>query len=356
VSPVRWKGMMPMGKLTPSKHPVSRLIAGVVSAGIRCAAGSLVVALLGMSLLAIPALATDYPNRPVRIVIPFSAGGAPDIVMRVLGQALSEKWRQSIVIENRPGANTYLGTTAVARSEPDGYTLLFTADGTFILNALLYTGMPYSMKDFDPITLVATTPHILAVSNKVPAKTTQEFVALAKTKKDEMTFGSSGPGSIQRLAFEFFSRITGISLIHVPYRGANEAATALVAGEIDSTITGLATVYPQVLAGTVRGFAISTKQRSQLAPDLPTIHEAGAPGYSSQGAFGLMAPAGVPQDIRDKIQRDIAEILNTSQIKKVLADRYFEPAATGQKEFLALIDEETIKWRQVIKEKDIKGD
>src|SRR5262249_9795240 len=153
--------------------------------------------------------ATDYPTRTVRIVIPFSAGGAPDIVMRLVAQALSEKWKQSVVVENRPGANTFTGTVAVTRSAPDGYTLLFTADGTFILNPLLYTSLPYAMSELAPISLVATTPHVLAVGGKVRAQNVPEFVAEAKANPGKMTYGSTGPASIQRLAFEFFSRLAG---------------------------------------------------------------------------------------------------------------------------------------------------
>jgi tripartite-type tricarboxylate transporter receptor subunit TctC len=276
--------------------------------------------------------------------------------MRVLAQALSDKWKQSVVIENRPGGNTFVGTTAVTRSPADGYTLLFTADGTFILNPLLYSSLPYAMSELEPISLVATTPHVLAVSKKVPAQNVREFVALAKQNPRKMTFGSTGSGSIQRLAFEFFSRLTGIELVHVPYRGANETATALVAGEIDATINGAATVLPHVSPEGVRALAISTKQRSSLAPDLPTIDEAGAPGYSSQGAFGLLAPTGVPEDIRNKIETDVAEIMKRPDILKILRQRYFELPPLGPAAFKALVAEESDKWRSVISAKNIKVD
>jgi tripartite-type tricarboxylate transporter receptor subunit TctC len=299
---------------------------------------------------------TDYPTRPVRIIIPFSAGGAPDIVMRVVGHALSEKWKQSVVIENRPGANTFTGTTAVTRSSPDGYTLLFTADGTFILNPLLYPSLPYAMNELVPISLVATTPHVLAVSSKVQAQSVREFVAQARANPGKMTYGSTGSGSIQRLAFEFFSRLAGIELVHVPYRGANETATALVAAEIDTTINGAATVLPHLSQGGVRALGISTRKRSSLAPDLPTIDEAGITGYSSQGAFGLLAPAGVPQDIREKIGTDLADVLRRPDMRNILGARHFELAPLGQSEFEKLIVEESAKWRSVIEDKKIKGD
>jgi tripartite-type tricarboxylate transporter receptor subunit TctC len=305
---------------------------------------------------AMPAAALDYPNRTVRVVIPFSAGGAPDIVMRILAQSLSEKWRQPVVVENRAGANTFIGTTAVTHSPADGYTLLFTADGTFILNPLLFASMPYAMSELELVTLVATTPHMLVVSNKVPAHTQADFVALARSKPGALNYGSTGESSIQRLAFEFFSRLAGISLVHVPYRGANETATALVSGEIDSSINGLATVYPHVLGGRMRGLSISTKQRSTLAPDLPTVQEAGVPGYFSQGAFGMLAPAGVPKDVVAKISEDIAEIVRTPEFRKAAAARYFEIPPTGPDEFRKLVAEETQKWRQVISEKNIKGE
>ncbi|AMN41488.1 Bug family tripartite tricarboxylate transporter substrate binding protein [Rhodoplanes sp. Z2-YC6860] len=300
--------------------------------------------------------ATDYPTRTVRIIIPFSAGGAPDIVMRVVAQALSEKWKQSVVIENRPGANTFTGTTAVARSEPDGYTLLFTADGTFILNPLLYASLPYTMNELAPLSLIATTPHVFAVSGKVQAQSLREFIAFAKANPGKMTFGSTGSGSIQRLAFEFFSRLSGVELVHVPYRGANETATALVAGEIDASINGAATVLPHVGQNGVRALAITTKRRSELAPDLPTMEEAGVPGFSSQGAFGLLAPAGVPQDIREKLEADLAEVLQRPEMQSVLATRYFEKASLGPVEFQKVIAEESAKWRSVIEDKKIKGD
>jgi len=299
---------------------------------------------------------TDYPTRSVRIIIPFSPGGTPDLIMRVVGQALSEKWRQSVIIENRPGANTFIGTAAVTRATPDGYTLLFTGDGTFVLNPLLYVSLPYAMSELAPISLIATAPHVLAVSGKVPARSVREFVELGKANPGKMTFGSSGSGSIQRLAFEFFSRLAGIELVHVPYRGANETVAALVAEEIDASINGTATMLPHVSPQGVRALGISTRQRSSLAPDLPTIAEAGVPGYSSQGTFGLLAPAGVPQDIRDKLETDLAEVLQRPQIRAILSARHFEIAPLGPSEFQRLIVEESDKWRSVIADKRIKGD
>jgi tripartite-type tricarboxylate transporter receptor subunit TctC len=311
--------------------------------------------LLGIAAGCGPAIAaTDYPTRTVRIVIPFSAGGAPDIVMRLVAQALSEKWKQPVIVENRPGANTFTGTVAVTRSAPDGYTLLFTADGTFILNPLLYASLPYAMNELAPISLVATTPHVLAVSGKVSARNVREFAAAAKANPGKMTYGSTGAGSIQRLGFEFFSRLAGIELVHVPYRGANETAAALVASEIDASINGAATILPHVSTNGVRALAVTTKQRSSLTPDLPTVDEAGVQGYSSQGAFGLLAPAGVPQEIREKLATDLMEVMQRPDMRGILTARYFELAPHGPAEFQKVIGEETEKWRSVIEDKKIR--
>src|SRR6201991_4755141 len=255
------------------------------------------------------AAALDYPNRPVRVLIPFTAGGAPDVLMRLVGQALSDKWGQGVVIENRAGGNTMVGTVAAAKSTPDGYTLLLAADQTFVLNPPLYATLPYSMKELDTVAMMAAIPHMLAVANKVPVSNVRELVALAKAKPSTLMYGTTGPGTIQRLATEYFSSIAGIKLMHVPYRGANETTTAILAGEIDLTINGMSNILPHIEGGKLKALAISTLARHALAPNIPTMQEAGVEGYSSQGAFGLFAPAGVPADIRAKIHPDTAEIL-----------------------------------------------
>jgi tripartite-type tricarboxylate transporter receptor subunit TctC len=315
--------------------------------------------MLGLAIIALGwqtrnAAAQDYPNRTVRVIIPFTAGGAPDVLFRLVGQALSEKWGHGVIIDNRPGGNTIPGTLAATKSTPDGYTLLFTADGTFVLNPLLYSSLPYALSDLIPIVLVGTTPHILAVSKSTPANTVQEFVALAKAKPNTLTYGTTGPGSIQRLAMEYFSRISGIELVHVPYRGANETTTAIVAGEIDATINGASNILPHMPTGAVKALAISTKERSSLAPELPTMQEAGVPGYSSQGAFGLLAPVGVPDAVRSKIYTDVAEVLRRPDLKKAAEARSFQLYAGNGEEFHRLIAEETSKWRRVIADAKIK--
>jgi tripartite-type tricarboxylate transporter receptor subunit TctC len=300
--------------------------------------------------------AQAYPSRPVRVIIPFTPGGAPDVLLRLVAQKLSEKWGQGVVVENRAGGNTLTGTVAATKSTPDGYTLLMTADQTFILNPLLYATLPYSMKELDPIILMASIPHMLAVSHKVPASNVKELIALAKQKPDTMTYGTTGPGTIQRIATEYFAGIAGIKLVHVPYRGANETTTAILSGEIDITINGMSNILPHIEGGKLKALAISTLTRHRLAPNIPTMQEAGVTGYSSQGAFGLFAPAGVPADIRAKIHADTAEILKRPDVVKALEDRSFQVDNVGPDGFTKMIASETEKWAKVIRAANIKGD
>ena len=190
--------------------------------------------------------------------MPFTAGGAPDVLMRLVGQKLAEKWGQGVVIENRAGGNTLIGTVAGAKSAPDGYTLTLAADQTFVLNPLLYSSLPYSMSEFDPIVLMASIPHMLAVANKVPVSNVKELIALAKAKPDTITYGTTGPGTIQRIATEYFAGIAGIKLVQVPYKGANETTTAILSGEIDMTINGMSNILPHIGEGKLKALAVST--------------------------------------------------------------------------------------------------
>ena len=202
---------------------------------------SLLALMVGFALPLGQAPALDYPTRTVRVIIPYTPGGAPDVLLRMVTQALAEKWGQGVVVENRAGGNTLIATVAAAKAEPDGYTLLCAADQTFVLNPLLYASLPYSMKELDPIILMASIPHMLAVANKVPVANVKELIALAKAKPETLMYGSTGPGSIQRIVTEYFAQIAGVKLVHVAYRGAPETMTAVLAGEIDMTINGVST-------------------------------------------------------------------------------------------------------------------
>ena len=315
---------------------------------------SMLACLLGAILPSGQAAAIDYPTRTVHVIIPFSAGGAPDVLLRLVAQKLSEKWGQAVVVENRPGGNTLIGTVAAAKSAPDGYTLLLAADQTFVLNPLLYSKLPYSMKEFEPVVLMASIPHMLAVANKVPVSSVKELVALAKSKPDTLTYGTTGPGTIQRIATEYFAGIVGIKLVHVPYKGAPETTTAILSGEIDMTINGVSNILPHIGTGKLKALAVSTVKRNPLAPDMPTMQEAGVTGYTSQGAFGLFAPTGTPRAIRDKVHADVAEVLARPDVKKALEARSFVIDAAGPAEFEKFIAVENVKWQKVIKEANIK--
>ena len=220
-----------------------------------------------------------------------------------------------------------IGTVAVTKSEPDGYTLLLAADQTFILNPCSMPTCPM-MTDLRPIVLIASIPHMLAVANNVPVPHVTELIALAKATPETLLYGSTGPGSVQRLATAYFAGIVGVKLVHVPYKGANETTAAILASEIDMTINGMSNILPNIANGRLKALAISTATRNPLAPDVPTMQEAGVPGYTSQGTFGLLAPAGIPIAIKEKIARDVAEVLSRPDVRTALspqfrrADRY----------------------------------
>jgi len=300
------------------------------------------------------AVGQEFPSRTVRIIVPFPAGGVPDILARILAQGLSEKWGHAVVVENRAGANTNLGAAHVARSAPDGYTLLFTTDGTFILNPILYANLPYSMSDLSPVTLVASSAHALAVAKTLPVKSVDEFVALAKQKPQQLSYGTSGPASIQRIAMELFSRTKGIELLHVPYKGSGETMTALVAGDISATINGGINIFPLKDDGSIKPLAVATVTRSRFAPELPTMQEAGVPGFSSQGLSGLFAPAGTPAEIRNKLHSDVVSLLARPAVKQALEKSFFEIQGKNADEFRDIIRIESEKWRRVITEASIK--
>jgi len=317
----------------------------------------LILAVLAcLAALALPqdrAAAIEYPNRTVRVITPFSAGGAPDVLIRVVAQKLSEAWGQAVIVENRPGGNTLIGTVAVTKAEPDGYTLLLAADQTFVLNPLLYANLPYAMTDLEPIILMASIPHMLAVANKVPVTNVKELIALAKAKPETLLYGSTGPASVQRLATEYFAGIAGVKLVHVPYKGANETTAAILAGEIDMTINGMSNILPHIASGRLKALAISTAARNPLAPEIPTMQEAGVPGYTSRGTFGLLAPAGIASAIKAKINRDVAEVLSRPDVQAALQAHSFV-IETANTDFDQVIKDETAKWGEVVKRLNIQ--
>jgi tripartite-type tricarboxylate transporter receptor subunit TctC len=314
--------------------------------------------LVGMaSILAAPASALDYPTKPVRIILPFSPGGAADVLCRITAQALSKHWGQTVIVENRVGGNTVVGATAAINSAADGYTLFYTGDQTITINPLV-SSVPYNPeKDLAPISLIANNPLMLTVKKDLPAKTVEEFVKLAKAKPKSVSFGSSGAGSVQRLAMEYFAQLAGIELVHVPYRGSNETVADMLVGTVDSTFNGVSNFVQLLKDGRVRALAVAAGHRSKQVPDVPTVREVGGPAlqpYAIESWFGLFAPAGVPQDIRDKVQRDLARVLRAPDVIQAMEARGFELVAGTADEFRKVISDDTARWREVVRRGAIK--
>ena len=262
------------------------------------------------------AMAQEYPNKQVRLIIPFLPGGAPDAVARSLATKLAERFGQSVIVEQRPGAGGNIAYQAVARSAPDGYTLLFAAT-SIATNASLYKQLPYdAMKDFAPITLVARSPHVLVTNTAVPANSVQELIALGKAKSSQLYFGSSGSGTVPHLAGEMFSTKTGIKLIHVPYQSAAPALTDLIGGSIQLMFTSITSALPSVQNGRLRALGVTGAQRTQAMPNVPTIAEAGVPGYDIEAWFAILAPAGTPAPIVNRLHRELATIMAEPELKK----------------------------------------
>lgn len=317
------------------------------------------LALLGGLALTQAAAAQNYPNRNVRIIIPFSAGGGADVLLRIVANGLAERWKQSVIVENRVGGNTVVGTVAAINSAPDGYTLYFAGDQTITINPGL-TSVPYNVeRDLVPITQVANNPMLLVVNKSVPANTLQEFIALAKSKPKSITFGSSGAGSIQRMIMENFAQAAGIELIHVPYRGSNETVAGMLGGDIHATFNGVANFVELLKADKLRALAIATRERSPELPNVPAAWEAGDEKLRTLQTgswFGFFAPAGTPAEIVAQVRKDVAEVMATPQIKQAVELRGFQPVANTPAEFAQVIKDETARWAQVIKDGNIKAD
>src|SRR5580704_10943726 len=319
-------------------HPRIRLVA-------------LIAALAVGVLLARPAMAQPYPAKLVKLVVPQTPGGATDVFARKIGQILSERWRQPVVIENRAGAGGVVGTDVVAKSPPDGYTLLVTYAGSQAINASLYPKLPFdTIKDFQTVATLASTPFILIVNPKLPAKDFAEFIALAKAKPGTLTYASSGNGSVNHLIGEMVKAETGISMLHVPYRGVAPAITDVMAGQVDSAFSSVPSVLQMIRGGNVRALAVSSARRVATAPEIPTIAESGIPGFDVNPWWGILAPAGIDMAIVRKINSDVAIALRSREMIDFLATQGAEPLITSPEEFLAILQADVVKWAKVVKD------
>jgi tripartite-type tricarboxylate transporter receptor subunit TctC len=303
-----------------------------------------------------PASATDYPARQIRLIVPFAPGGGTDVLARILAQRLSEKWGQAIVVENQPGASGSIGSKAVERAAPDGYTLVMASTGALMSLATFYEkdGAFDVNAHFAPVTLVADPPYVITVNPNLPVRNVAELIALAKEKNGQLTFGSSGVGAASHLSGELFQKEAGVELLHVPYKGTGAALTDLLAGRIDIMFAPPQTVEPMVKAGKLKALATTGKTRSPLFPDLPTADESGLRGYEAVGWFGLLAPAHTPQDIVEKLNTASTEILKSADVRERLAKLGAEPHPMSPEEYGKFINADLKKWTAVMQAAETK--
>jgi tripartite-type tricarboxylate transporter receptor subunit TctC len=303
------------------------------------------------------AMAQDaWPERPVKIVVPFSAGGTTDVVARALAKDLSDTWKQSVVVENRAGAGGNIGADAVAKSPPDGYTLLMTSGSIFTVNPHMYAKLPFDpLKDFIAVTNVASGPQLLVVHPSVPASNVKELIALGRQPGSKLNFGSAGVGSQVHMAAESFVDAARIEATHIPYKGEGPAYTDLAGGSIQFMVGNIAAAAPFVTNGRVKALGVTSKSRSQLLPDVPTIAESGLPAFENTGWFGFMLPAGTPKAIVDKIHRDTVKALGSTEMKARLFVAGMAPVGNTPAEFAADIAEESKLWARVVKNRGLKA-
>jgi tripartite-type tricarboxylate transporter receptor subunit TctC len=301
--------------------------------------------------------AASYPTKPVRFIAPFPPGGSTDLLARLVALKLSEAWGQQVIVENRGGAGGTIGVELAARAAPDGYTIVMGHVGTFGFNPTLYPKLSYdAIKDFAPITVLATVPNGMAVHPSLPVKTARDFVALAKAKPGELLYASGGSGSASHLAGEYFRLLTKINMVHVPYKGTGPAMIGLISGQTTMTITGMTALMPHVKSGRLKLLGVATMKRLAILPEVPTINESGVPGYDANQWYGVLTQAAVPRDIVMKLNAEIIKILARSDVKDRLAADGAEAVANTPEQFAAHIKAEIARWAPVVKASGAKPD
>jgi tripartite-type tricarboxylate transporter receptor subunit TctC len=304
-----------------------------------------------------PAIAQPYPHKPIRLVIPYPPGGGSDTIGRPLAQKLSEGLGQQVVVENRGGANGNIGMEAVARSAPDGYTLVFALSAQLAINPGLYRKLPYDpVRDFAPISLLGAGGYILVVHPSLPVKSVKELITLAKARPNLIAYSSSGNGSGGHLAAELLSSMAGIRMLHVPYKGGGPALMDLIAGQVQVLFATQLASWPHVQSGRVRALAVSTAKRPASLPDLPTIAEAGVPGYDSGVWYGVLAPAGTPREVIMKLNGEIVRALNYPDYRGLLVNNTIEPIGSPPEQLGLYIKSELVKWAKVVKDANVRVD
>ena len=329
-----------------------------MSLSLRAAALALTLAAASLALPRAPAVAQaqDYPSRPVKIVVPFGAGGPADVYARVLAQHLSEALKQPFVVEDRPGAGSLIGTDAVAKSPPDGYTLLAMSN-THTTNESLIPNKPFQlMRDFVPVAGINYSDLVMVVHPSVPAKDLKEFIAYAKSKPGELNYASSGAGTPYHMAGELFKAMSGTNLVHVPHKASGEARNSVIGGHVQMMFDAITTMTPNVKAAQVRALGTSAAKRSTVLSDVPTIAEAGVPGYESTIWLGIMAPAGTPKAIVDKLNAEINKAINRPEVKEAWDKQGAAPLVMTPAEFDTYLHKDIEKWANVVKASGIKAE
>lgn len=299
----------------------------------------------------------QYPSKPVRVIVPFTAGSAIDVNARLIGQKLSEFWGQQVIADNRPGANSIIGMEATAKSSPDGYTLVLGNDAALAMNPALYPKLSYDPgRDFEPITLIGSNSLLLVVPTSSPVRSVRELLALARERKGELNYGSGGNGSAQHIPMEILMSMTGVRLTHIPYKGVGPAMTDVIGGLVPVMFAGTPGALPHVRSGKLRALAIAGAARSPAAPEVPTVDEAGVPGYYYAAWVGYLAPAGTPREIVGRLNADIIRAINAPEVREKLAAVGFETQTGTPDEFAQLIARERGRMAKLVRDAGLKAE
>ena len=314
-----------------------------------------VLALLCFALPVGTASANTFPSKPIRLIVPFAAGGTSDILARIIGQSMSQSLGQPIIIENRPGAGGNIGSDIVAKSPPDGYTLILASVGTHAINPSLYSDMPYDpVKDFSPITLIANVPTVLVVNPSLRVHSMRELIAYARANPGKLNFASAGTGTTQQLAGEMLKKMTGIDMVHIPYKGGAPAVTALLSGEVSLMFPNIPVVHAYITSGKLRPLAVASEHRSPIMPNVPTVDEAtGLHNFDVSTWFGVLASAGTPHDIIVRLHEAIVKAVDAPDVRAKFAIQGAEPETDTPAQFGAYIRNEVARWSKVVR--GIKG-
>jgi len=299
----------------------------------------------------------QYPVKPIRMIVTAAAGSGPDITARIVGQKLTAALGQSVVIENRPGAGGSIAAELAAKAAPDGYTLVMASAGSHAVSPALYPKLSWDpVRDFVPITIVAVAPNILIVHPSLPVKSVRELIALAKARPGELSFGSGGSGSTAHLSGELFRTMANINIVHIPFKGAPSAALGVIGGQVEMALLNLPPTLPQVKSGRLKGLAVTTAKRTSAIPELPTIAEAGVPGYEASTWYGVMAPAGTPGEITGRLYTAIIADLRTDDTRARIAADGGEVVGSTPEEFAAVLKRDIAKWTRVVKDSGARAD